>query len=62
MSEFLGFMGWVVVIFIIFVLVVGFNRQMIEKHRLRDEMMAAKRQPKKQKIKKIMEKNYENAN
>lgn len=43
MSEFLGFMGWVVVIFIIFVLVVGFNRQMMEKHRIRDEMMAARK-------------------
>ena len=34
MSEFLTFMGWVVVVFIIFVLVVGFNRQMMEKNRI----------------------------
>lgn len=52
MSEFLGFMGWVVVIFIIFVLVVGFNRQMMEKHRLRDEMMVAKKAAKEAKDKK----------
>nr|WP_086253345.1 hypothetical protein [Campylobacter sp. P091] len=52
MSEFLTFMGWVVVVFIIFVLVVGFNRQMMEKNRIRDEITAARKaaKDKKQKI------------
>ena len=36
-------MGWVVVVFIIFVLVVGFNRQMMEKNRIRDEITAARK-------------------
>ena len=45
-------MGWVVVVFIIFVLVVGFNRQMMEKNRVRDEITAARKaaKDKKQKI------------
>ncbi len=45
-------MGWVVVVFIIFVLVVGFNRQMMEKNRIRDEITAARKaaKDKKQKI------------
>lgn len=51
MSDFLGFMGWVVVIFIVFVLVVGFNRQMMEKHRVRDELMTARKAAKEAKDK-----------
>lgn len=62
MSDFLGFMGWVIVIFVIFILVVGFNRQMMEKNRIRDEIMAARKAAKETKQSKIDGDKDENAN
>ncbi|MDV2490167.1 MULTISPECIES: hypothetical protein [Campylobacter] len=52
MSDFFNFLVWVLLVFLIFVLVVGFNRQMMEKNRLRDEQIAKRKEAKgKMKIK-----------
>ncbi|WP_164468650.1 hypothetical protein [Campylobacter fetus] len=50
MSDFFNFLVWILLVFLIFVLVVGFNRQMMEKSRLRDEQIAKKKEAKNKKI------------
>ncbi|ALV64842.1 hypothetical protein [Campylobacter fetus] len=49
MSDFFNFLVWILLVFLIFVLVVGFNRQMMEKNRLRDEQIAKKKEAKNKK-------------
>ncbi|EAJ5693042.1 hypothetical protein IO424_001442 [Campylobacter fetus] len=46
LSDFFNFLVWVLLVFLIFVLVVGFNRQMMEKNRLRDEQIAKRKEAK----------------
>ncbi|AVK81088.1 hypothetical protein C6B32_04375 [Campylobacter fetus subsp. testudinum] len=50
LSDFFNFLVWILLVFLIFVLVVGFNRQMMEKNRLRDEQIAKKKEAKNKKI------------
>nr|WP_181653510.1 hypothetical protein [Campylobacter hyointestinalis] len=46
MSDFLNFLVWILIVLFVFVFVVGFNRQMMEKNRIRDEIIAKRKEAK----------------
>ncbi|ANE36029.1 hypothetical protein CIG11343_1014 [Campylobacter iguaniorum] len=50
MGDFITFLMWVLTVLLVFVMVVGFDRQMMDKNKKRDEIMA-KRKEMKDKIK-----------